>query len=486
MLQTQIEISAMLDKSKCLKSGQERLVVIGVCNKGYGLYSKRVFTSDGIKEAVVIIKGEKIADIIAPELAHPDYQIEDLHDLCLLPGLVDSHTCLSDKSQDAEGFKIVTRAAASGGITTIASMPDSCNPPATTAKTLQAKLDLMSGSLENNLWIDCAFFGGVVPGNESELERMIGMGVSGFMCFLSDRATKNFPGVSEEDLLQAMPILAEKKIPLIVHAGLGAEYEVTGSAEKQPYKDYLASHPARTEIDGVQLLVRLCREHQCHVHVANLSAWESLHYLSLAKRDGLPITAETCPHYLVLEAEKIPEEASFYKCSPPIRDADNREKLWRGLTAGIIDLVGTNQFPGSLNMTQAHADKPPITAGASCMQFALPLMWTEARKRGLNLSDLVEWMCMRPARFLGLSDHKGAIKVGCDADIIAFDPDAEQQVEWPVSQEGDEYMPYQGRRLTGQVRRTYLRGRIIYEEGKWTAYASGNQLPQVRAGVKFD
>ncbi len=475
----------------------------------FGLYSDKVFTPDGIKEAVVIIRGGKIADIIAPELAHPDCQIEDLSKLCLMPGLIDSHVHVNEPGRtEWEGFRTATRAAAAGGITTIADMPLNCDPVTTTAKAFQIKLDALNGKYvepskekkgskkangdgeaekeEQKLWVDCAFYGGVVPGNENELEKMIQMGVTGFKCFLIHSGIDEFPNVTEEDLRKAMPILAKHKIPLLVHAELDChQHEEHEWTDARSYKSFLASRPRKWENDAIEMMIRLCREFKGPVHIVHLSSSDALQQISLLKKDGLPFTVETCPHYLTFEAESIPDGDPRFKCAPPIREAENREKLWRGLTAGLIDFVVSDHSPCVPDKKYlSEGDLQKAWGGISSLQFGLPVIWTEAQKRGQDLNDLIQWMCVRPAKFLGLSERKGAIKVGYDADIIAFDPDADFQIVKEIIQHKHKVTPYEGRQLKGVVRKTYVGGRLVYEAGKLTANATGSQILHNRVEMK--
>ena len=482
-------------------------------NSSIGLYSKRVYTTYGAKEAVVVISEGRITDIIAPELAHPDCQIEDLSNLVLMPGLIDSHVHVNEPGRtEWEGFRTATRAAAAGGITTIADMPLNCDPVTTTAKAFQIKLDAIAGKPperekkkttkekakkaskdtadspeeeEEKLWVDCAFYGGVVPGNENELEEMIKMGVTGFKCFLIHSGIDEFPNVTEADLRKAMPILAKHKIPLLVHAELCQHEEEDTWTDPRSYKAFLASRPRKWENEAIDMMIKLCREFKGPVHIVHLSSADALPAISTLKKDGLPFTVETCPHYLSFEAEQIPDGDPRYKCAPPIREAENREKLWRGLTAGLIDFVVSDHSPCVPDKKFIpEGDLKRAWGGISSLQFGLPVIWTEAKRRGLPLTDLIEWMCARPAKFLGLSERKGAIKVGYDADIIAFDPEADFVINKDIIQHKHKVTPYEGRQLKGVVHKTYVRGRLVYESGKLTTHATGDQILHKRVEIK--
>ncbi|MBX9719983.1 MAG: allantoinase AllB, partial [Candidatus Obscuribacterales bacterium] len=393
-----------------------------------------------------------------------------------------------------------------GGITCIADMPLNCHPVTTSADSLRLKLDVLKGKFseedraksklqgeppepdgEEKLWVDCAFYGGVIPGNSEELEPMIKMGVAGFKCFLVHSGIDEFPNVTEEDLRKAMPILARHNIPLLVHAELECGHAAHDADWKDPqsYKSFLESRPRHWENEAIEMMIRLCREFKGPVHIVHLSSSDALTAISQMKKDGLPFTVETCPHYLTFEAEQIPDGDPRFKCAPPIREAENREKLWRGLTAGLIDIVVSDHSPCVPDKKFiSEGDLKKAWGGISSLQFGLPVIWTEAKKRGQKLEDLVEWMSARPAKFLGIANRKGAIKVGHDADLIAFDPDADFTINTNIIQHKNKVTPYEGRELKGVVRKTFVRGRLIYEDGKLTANANGDQILHNRVEIK--
>lgn len=461
---------------------------------GFGLYSKRVLVEDGLREAVVIIKEGKIADIISPELAHPDCPVEDLGNLVIMPGLIDSHVHVNEPGRtEWEGFQTATRAAAAGGITTIADMPLNCDPVTTSLKALETKLP----ETAEKLWVDCAFYGGVVPGNEHELEPMIKAGVTGFKCFLVHSGIDEFPNVSEDDLRKAMPILAKHKIPLLVHAEIDCGECIDNGRQEQAapgiepwqdsrsYKSFLASRPRQWENDAINLMIKLCREFKGPVHIVHLSSADALQDVSKARKDGLPFTVETCPHYLTFEAESIPDGDPRYKCAPPIREAENRERLWKGLSAGLIDFVVSDHSPCVPDLKHLESgDLKLAWGGISSLQFGLSTIWTEAAKRGHTIAELSTWMSARPAEFLGLTKVKGKLSRGLDADLIVFDPEAEFTVLAEHIHHKHKVTPYEGRSLKGKVLKTYLRGQLIFEDGKLTAVAKGTQLLRQKAEIR--
>lgn len=267
--------------------------------------------------------------------------------------------------------------------------------------------------------------------------------------------------VEEEDLREAMPIIARTGLPLLVHAELPTYLrEPAGNS----YPGYLASRPHESEVEAVRLLIRLCREYRCHVHIVHLSSAEALPDIGAARAEGLPLTVETCPHYLCLSAEEIPEGATEFKCAPPIREASNRELLWRALGAGLIDLIATDHSPCPPEMKlRDSGDFPKAWGGIASLSVALPLIWTEASRRGFTISDVVRWMSEGPVSLAGLNDRKGRIAAGFDADFAVFD----SRQGWKIDA-NDLYFrhpvsPYLGHKVNGKVTRTIVRGRTVFD-----------------------
>lgn len=446
---------------------------------GFGLYSPRVLTAEGEIEAVVIIREGKIAELIPPELAHPDCQVEDLSEFVLMAGLIDSHVHVNEPGRtEWEGFETATKAAAAGGITTIADMPLNCDPVTTSLNALNTKLP----ETTDKLWVDCAFYGGVVPGNSGEIQPLIDAGVVGFKCFLIHSGIDEFPNVTEKDLNEAMPILAKNKIPLLVHAELECGDHPPDWHDARSYQSFLSSRPRRWENEAIDMMIRLCRQHACPVHIVHLSSSDALPAISIAKKDGLPFTVESCPHYLSFAAEQIPDGDTRYKCAPPIREDENREKLWRGLRAGLIDFVVSDHSPCTPNLKHLDSgDLQKAWGGISSLQFGLPVMWSQAKQHGIDLQQMSEWMSLRPAKFLGLSDRKGKIAPGYDADIIAFSPEKDFVINTDIIQHKNKVTPYEGRKLKGVVEKTFVRGRVVYERGKLTIAPGGEQLLRVES-----
>jgi allantoinase len=338
-------------------------------------------------------------------------------------------------------------------------MPLNSLPVTTTLAALEQKKHASLGKCR----VDVGFWGGVVPGNCRDLAELGAGGVLGCKAFLVHSGIDEFPNSTEADLREAMPVLRDAGLPLLAHAELDLGATVTAS-DPRAYQRYVESRPPAWEDEAIRLLVRLCRETGCAVHIVHLSAASSVPILRAAKAEGLPITVETCPHYLCLEAESIPDGATLYKCSPPIRDRNNREQLWRALLDGVIDFVITDHSPCAPQLKLAErGDFDEAWGGIASLQLGLPAVWTEARERGADLPTLFRWMSSAPAKFAGLAGKKGGIAPGLDADLVVLGPDDELVVSPERLFFRHKVSPYLGRRLLGRVHTTLVRGTCVYD-----------------------
>ncbi|HEY8946659.1 MAG TPA: allantoinase AllB, partial [Polyangiaceae bacterium] len=323
---------------------------------------------------------------------------------------------------------------------------------------------------DRKCFVDVGFWGGVVPGNSQDLMELGRAGVLGCKAFLVHSGIDEFPNVTEADLRAAMPVLREQRLPLLAHAelDLGAP---PSSGSPREYRSYLESRPPAWEDEAIRLLVKLCRETRCPVHIVHLSSASSLPLLRDAKAEGLPVTVETCPHYLCLSAEGIPEGATHFKCAPPIRGQENRDALWRGLFEGVIDFVITDHSPCKPELKLPEVgDFQRAWGGIASLQLGLPAVWTEAWKRGGTLSQIADWMSTRPASFAGLGHRKGRIAPGYDADLVLWDPEYPQTIKRKGLHFKHKISPYVGQRLLGRVQRTFLRGKEVFDG---TAHPAG-------------
>ena len=437
--------------------------------------STRVVTKDGVRPATIVSRDGVIFAVSPHEASIAGAaasSLLDVGDAVVMPGLVDGHVHINEPGRtEWEGFVTATAAAASGGVTTVVDMPLNCIPVTTSLAALAIK----TREAEGRCAVDYGFWGGVVPGNARELEPMIDAGVCGFKCFLVHSGIDDFPASTEADLRVAMPILERRGSVLLVHAEVpGPIDEAAAEQRRSPrdpraYDSFLRSRPRASEDEAIVMMIRLCRETRCRVHIVHLSSADALPMLEAARAEGVPITCETCPHYLTFVAEEIPDGATQYKCCPPIRERDNRERLWEGLRRGVIDLVVTDHSPctPALKLPET-GDFLDAWGGISGLQFGLASVWTEAAKRGFGVEQLSRWMSRTPARLAGLAQRKGEIAPGHDADLVVWRPEAATTIAASMVRHRHTVTPYTGRELRGVVDRTILRGVTIFERQQVT------------------
>jgi allantoinase len=438
----------------------------------------RVVTSGGERAAAIHIRAGNITGITAFDDISVGVAVHDAGNSVVMPGLIDTHVHINEPGRtEWEGFSTATRAAAAGGITTLIEMPLNSIPATTTAAAYREKLAAAAGKL----WVDTGFWGGVVPGNSGELRSLWENGVFGFKCFLVPSGVDEFAHVTGTDLREAMPLLAELGAPLLVHAELPESIvEATKrlvKADPRCYVTWLDSRPRAAEVEAIELVLRLCREFGTCVHIVHLSASDAIPSLEEAKADGLPVSVETCPHYLTFAAEEIADGVTAVKCAPPIRERENREKLWTALADGAIDFVASDHSPCPPAMKLSDTgDLLKAWGGIAGLELSLPVMWTEASSRGYAVPQLVEWLCSGPARLAGLEKKKGTIAVGYDADLVVWDPDSSFLVEPSQLHQRHKITPHAGRKLSGVVATTFLRGRKIYDHGEFSPSPLGQVL----------
>jgi allantoinase len=456
------------------------------------LRSTRVCAPGGLRPGTLLFEDEKILDLLGWNEAPAGAALRDVGDLVLLPGLVDTHVHINEPGRtEWEGFETATKAAASGGVTTLVDMPLNCVPETISAEALQAK----RRAAEGRTWVDWATWGGVVRGNADSLPGLIAAGVLGFKCFLIDSGVPGFTWVDEQDLRLALEKLRGTGLPLLVHAEISGPVEEAvktlnlNGADWRKYSTHLASRPDAAELDAISLLLRLAEEFEAPIHIVHLSTARALPMLAGARSRGTPITVETCAHYLWFCSEEIPDGATEYKCAPPIRDAKNREKLWQGLIDGPIDMITTDHSPCPPAMKCKDPGGPDFGrfdkawGGIASLGLALSVVWTGMRQRGIGIEKIADWMAAAPARLASLTGRKGALAAGADADFVVFDPDAEFTVASADLRFRHKLSPYIGARLRGRVRETWLRGRPIFIQGEVAGPPRGVEQPRSQPSV---
>ena len=442
----------------------------------------RVVTPDGERPAAIHIASGVIQAIASFEDVPSGVPLHEAGEAVVMPGLVDTHVHINEPGRtDWEGFSTATRAAAAGGVTTLIEMPLNSIPATTTASAYREKTAAAAGKL----WVDAGFWGGVVPENIAELAPLWDAGVFGFKCFLTPSGVDEFRHVTEADLRAAIPVLASMDAPLLAHSEspeiISAAMATLASAPPRKYATWLASHPGEAENEAIALLLRLAKEFQARIHIVHVSSTYAIDMLRKAKSTGTRVTAETCPHYLTFAAEEIPDGATEFKCSPPIREGENRERLWSALADGTLDFVATDHSPCPPSMKlPEQGDFMGAWGGVASLQLGLPAMWTQARSRGYAVPQIAAWMCSGPAKLAGLEKRKGAIAMGCDADLVIWNPDASFSVDPARLHHRHKVTPYAGRRLEGVVEVTFLRGRKIFDRGEFSGAPIGQVL---RRGV---
>ncbi|MGW1761241.1 allantoinase AllB [Streptomyces mirabilis] len=429
------------------------------------LRSTRVITPEGTRAATVAVAAGKITAVLAYDAeVPPGARLEDFGDDVLLPGLVDTHVHVNDPGRtEWEGFWTATRAAAAGGITTLVDMPLNSLPPTTTVDHLRTKQDVARSKAH----IDVGFWGGALPDNVKHLRPLHDAGVFGFKAFLSPSGVDEFPELDQEQLARSLAEIAAFDGLLIVHAEDPHHLAAAPQKGGRKYADFLASRPRDAEDTAIGNLIAQAERLHARVHVLHLSSSDALPLIADAKRAGVRITVETCPHYLTLTAEEVPDGASEFKCCPPIREAANQDLLWQALADGTIDCVVTDHSPSTADLKTD--DFATAWGGISGLQLSLSAVWTEARKRGHSLEDVVRWMSTRTARLVGLDSRKGAIAVGRDADFAVLAPDETFTVDPAALQHRNRVTAYAGRTLSGVVKSTWLRGERIVADGAFGA-----------------
>ncbi len=426
--------------------------------------SSQVFTNGKIQPAAVLFEHGTIVSVVSLQDIPKQCEHVNYGNLVIMPGLVDTHVHINEPGRtDWEGFNSATQAAAAGGITTVVDMPLNCIPVTTSMQAVKEK----QACLKNQIWVDIGFHGGVIPGNDNELASMIDAGITTFKAFMIDSGVDEFPASDTATLDKAMPILATGGATLLVHAELdncGKEAKIT---DKASYAEFLDSRPDKWEVEAIEEIIRLSAKHRCKVHIVHLSSAKALDIIQKAQRKGVQITAETCPHYLTLSSETIPDGDGRFKCCPPIRNTANQEALWQGLKQGIINFIVSDHSPCTPALKRIEEQNLwEAWGGISSLQFGLSLIWNHLKQKGLNLLELNKWMCENPAKLVGLQNTKGQIKKGFQADFVIWDPEAQQTIDKKDILHKNKLSAYEQHTVYGVIEQTILAGEVIFDKNK--------------------
>jgi allantoinase len=428
-----------------------------------GIYSQLCWLDGRLQEATIYFEKGIITEIIyGPPLRFEG--IINAKEKVLMPGIIDAHVHVNEPGRtDWEGFDTATQAAAAGGITTIIDMPLNASPVTTSLPALKEKIEASKGKLH----VHVGFYGGLVPTNFNELEKLMQGGVFGIKAFLTHSGIDEFSNVTQQDLEHVMPVIANYKIPLLVHCEL-TDDEHMEALKKSPknYNAYLQSRPKEWENTAIELVINLCRKYNCPVHIVHVSSAEALQKIKAAKKEGLPLTAETCPHYLFFSAEEIKDGETAYKCAPPIREKENNERLKEALMNGTLDFLATDHSPAPPQIKELESGSfLKAWGGIAGLQFLLPASWSSLKDK-MHLDKFIPLLTEHPANFLKIDNKKGFLKIGFDADLAVWSPKERFEVKEAEVFHKHKISPYIGKELFGTIHQTYVGGQIVFENQK--------------------
>jgi allantoinase len=458
-----------------------------VSGPGLVVRGRRVLVNGELRPAAVHVRDGRIASVTEPGADPGGVRVVDAGSLVVFPGLVDAHVHVNEPGRtEWEGYATATAAALAGGVTTLVDMPLNGRPPLLDADAWRAR----RAAIEASARADVALWAGLVSADTSKLAALAELGVAGVKCFMSPSGVDEFAHVGETELDAALPVLRELGLPLLAHAESPAVLEralaaLPPGADPRAHATWLATRPAAAEAEAIGTLVRLCRRHRAAVHVVHVSSREGCERIADARAEGLPVSAETCPHYLTFADGEIPDGATEFKCAPPLRGTAQRESLWRALADGTLDLVASDHSPSPPALKAADSgDFLRAWGGITGLQLLLPAAWTGAVARGHGPARLGAWLAEAPARLAGLAGRKGRLAPGHDADFVLWDPDASFAVRPEALHHRHRLTPWAGRELGGVVRETWLRGRLVYHRDHgFTDPPGGTYLP-VRRGSR--
>ncbi len=440
------------------------------------IFSQNCWLNHEFNAATVFVKDGLISKIEVGKVAPQSGIFEDVGENILMPGIIDVHVHINEPGRtDWEGFETATLAAAAGGTTTLVDMPLNSTPVTTSKENLTLKLL----AAERKLNVNCGFYGGIVPQNIDRLENLIQSGVLGIKAFLTHSGIDDFPNVSEADLEKGMAILSKYDIPLLVHCELDEDnFEAQNNLNQNPssYKAYLKTRPKSWENKAIKLMIKLCRKYNCKVHIVHLSSAEALKDIIEAKKEGLPITVETCSHYLLFNAKEITDGDTRFKCAPPIREKENNDQLKNAIVNGVIDFLTTDHSPAPPEIKELESGNfKKAWGGIAGLQFLLPASWT-ALKDSISSEAFIPLLTEKPAQFLHLNHQKGFLKVGYDADFVIWNPNEEFTVSEDTILHKHKMTPYLDRTLYGVVKQTYVNGKKVFDNNNFENKKAGKTI----------
>ena len=437
-----------------------------------GIHSKRCWINGRLQEATILFNNGIITSI-GIGVNHTLENTTDVGNNILMPGIIDAHVHINEPGRtDWEGFDTATKAAAAGGITSIVDMPLNASPVTTTLDAFNLKLESTNGKMH----VHGGFYGGLIPGNVNDIEALLDAGVLGIKAFLTHSGIDEFPNVGVEELNAIMPLLARRQVPLLVHCELSDD--VHGDEllmYPDNYKSYLSSRPKEWENKAVQMMIDLCRIHQCPTHIVHVSSADCIPIIKAAKAEGLPLTAETCPQYIYFNAEEIPDSNTLFKCAPPIREKENNDLLKQALKHKVLDFITTDHSPAPSSIKEIETGNLlKAWGGIAGLQFLLPASWT-GLKNVLTLTEVIPLLTEKPAEFLKLNGRKGFLKEGFDADFVVWSDEESFHVKEENIFHKHKASPYVGRQLFGVIHSTYVNGKLVYDgqqiinknQGQW-------------------
>ena len=449
----------------------------------FAIKSSRVVTPTGEIEASIVIENGTITQIVDDDHLPNDISCTAYGDLVISPGLIDAHVHINEPGTDWEGFESATKAAAAGGVTTLIDMPLNSLPVTTDLASLQTKIDSSKGKLH----VDVGFHGGIVPENADQIPWLQENGVLGLKAFLCESGLKEFPLSGGRELRSALAYLKKRGVPLLAHAEIESEIEKCGATDPASYQRYVNSRPPLFELAAIKLLIELCREYQTPVHIVHLATAEALPLIEAAKQEGLPLTVETCPHYLFFSAVNIVHGDTRFKCAPPIRDEANRLALCEAVASGLIDTIGSDHSPCPPELKELDSgDFTKAWGGIAGLQLTLPASWSVLKDHGMTLPELAKRTATRPAEVFGLADRKGKIEVGCDADLVIWNTDERFLVDSDRLFHRHPITPYETCALQGSVERTFVRGNVVFDKHQQPEHSSPIGQPVTHPDARPD